>query len=68
MGATNRWTTARADLRIRRAERDARKALARELAAFDTKNDLLELATILARHADADTEAIRGIVDWNAAA
>lgn len=67
--AQHRWATARADLRARRTELAARKALQQELAAFDSPAALLELSEMLARHDDdAETETIRSLVDWQRAA
>jgi hypothetical protein len=63
-----RMSTTRAQLRARRADRDARRTLEHELAAFDSPADLLELSAMLERHDDAETETIRRIVDWQRAA
>jgi hypothetical protein len=43
-------------------------SLARDLAAFDSPSDLLELSAILYRYDDAETADIRTLVDWSRAA
>ena len=52
----------------RRAQHDARCALAHELAAFDSPSDLVDLSAILERYNDVDAEEIRRLVDWSPAA
>lgn len=59
----NRWAAARQELHARRAARAARDALAKDLAAFDSPNDRLELSAILARHEDVETAEIRQVLD-----
>ena len=54
--------------RERQTARDARKKLAKELSAFTTTNDLIELSALLERYDDADTADIRRLVDWSPAA
>ena len=58
----------RAEREEHRAQRDARDALARELAAFDSPSDLVDLSAILERYNDVDAEEIRRLVDWSPAA
>jgi hypothetical protein len=51
-----------------RAQRDARNALARELAAFDSPRDLVDLSAMLERYDDVDVAEIRRLVRWTPAA
>ena len=46
----------------------SRKKLAKELAAFDPNNDLIELSALLERYDDAESADIRRLVDWSRAA
>lgn len=46
----------------------AHAALEHDLATFDTKADLAELAAILDRHDDADAAVVRDLVNWSRAA
>lgn len=48
--------------------RRRRTRLARELGQFRSQADLTELAALLDRHPDAETEQLRELVDWTAAA
>jgi hypothetical protein len=45
-----------------------RDRLARELATVRSQSELAELAAVLDRHCDAESEPIRAIVDWTRAA
>lgn len=42
--------------------------LARDLRSYTSKADLAELAAILDRYSDSDTESVRAAVDWTRAA
>ena len=59
---------ARERMQANRAAREAREALTRDLAAFETQADLNELSAVLDRYDDKDTDLIRRSVDWSAAA
>ncbi len=50
------------------SRRRNRSRLARELGEFRSQAELTELAAVLDRHADADTEQLRELVDWTSAA
>jgi hypothetical protein len=63
-----RWASAREARRARRAGRIEREALARELAAFRSPAELIELSAMLERYADIQTEPIRDLVNWGHAA
>jgi hypothetical protein len=63
-----RWTALRETQRARRTTRAAKKALAHDLSAFDSQADRLELAAMLGRYDDAETEEIRSLVDLTRAA
>jgi hypothetical protein len=65
---TSRWTTTLDDLRTRRAERSAQKALARELAGYSTPAQQSEMNAILRRYEGPEAEAFRAIVNRNLAA
>ncbi len=64
--------TGLAGIRCRHAERGrsraARRALAADLAGYTSPADLIELSAVLARHADADADTVRELVDWTRAA
>ncbi|MEP6851847.1 MAG: hypothetical protein ABJA87_04215 [bacterium] len=57
-----------AALKARHDRRAARTALTRDLATFDTRSDLTDLAAILDRHSDADASGVRAIIDWSRSA
>jgi hypothetical protein len=61
-------TALRESRRVRRAKRSETDALRRDLATYESPAELLELAAMLGRHDDADTEAIRNLVDLTRAA
>lgn len=52
----------------RRTARAEANALRRDLAAFASPAELLELSALLGRYDDADTEEIRSLVDLTRAA
>jgi hypothetical protein len=56
---TTLWTTGRAELRSRRAERASDRVLRRELAAYRTPAELVELHEILARHSEEEVADLR---------
>jgi hypothetical protein len=56
------WAEIKAELRRSREARAARKALARELAAYTSERDLNDLDAVLARHDYDDTAEIRRIL------
>jgi hypothetical protein len=58
----------REGLRIRKAERRRRQALARELAGYTSPSDLLEIEAVLERHTDAEAAEVRRILDRQRAA
>jgi hypothetical protein len=51
-----------ARLQSRREAHLQRQSLSRELAAFSTPSDRLELDEILARHSDGDTRLVRQLL------
>ena len=59
---TSLWTTVREQLRETRQTRAADAALARELAAYRSQEDLNDLHAILDRYPDAETAGIRRIL------
>lgn len=61
-------TTLRSGLAERRAMRAERERLARELAAYSSDADRLELDMILSRHSAADTALVEGILSRQAVA
>jgi hypothetical protein len=56
------YASLRSSLATRRATAQAHRDLARELAAFDTASDLLELDAMLERHSEEDGREIRSIL------
>ncbi len=60
--------SALAELRARRAQREARRQLVRELSTYTTPADRDDLTAILARYDDADVKDIREILARTAAA
>ena len=56
------WDAVREDLARRRAARQARRQLERELAAYTTQADLTDLFAILDRHDDDGAAAIRDVL------
>jgi hypothetical protein len=52
-------------LRATRAARNDHRILARELSAFRSPADLLELSAILNRYPEAETVQIRRAVEWH---
>lgn len=52
----------RNQLRLRRAVRARRAALARDLDTFDTPSALLDLSAMLARYPDQETAGLRATV------
>lgn len=61
-------TTLKQSWRDRQIARASRKKLARELAAFDSPSDLIDLSAMLERYDDAEVADIRRLVDWTPAA
>lgn len=53
-----------AEAQLRRAARERRRTLRREIAAYRSPADRAELEAILDRYPDGVTEEIRGIVRW----
>jgi hypothetical protein len=56
------WTTVRAQLRDNRAAHAAHASLRRELASYNTAEDLNDLDAILERYSDEETASIRRIL------
>ncbi len=56
------WTTVRSQLRGNREAHTAHAALARELASYNTPEDLNDLHAILNRYSDKETAEIRRIL------
>jgi hypothetical protein len=61
-GLTSLWTTVRTQLRDRREAHAAQAALERELASYNTREDLNDLHAILDRYSDSETAGIRRIL------
>jgi hypothetical protein len=59
---TSLWTTVRTQLRDGRDAHAARTVLERELASYNTPEDLNDLHAILDRHSDSETADIRRIL------
>ena len=59
---TSLWTTVRTQLRDGRDAHAARTTLERELASYNTPDDLNDLNAILDRHSDSETADIRRIL------
>jgi len=59
---TSLWTTVRTQLRNVRAAHSAHSALERELASYNTPEDLNDLHAILDRYSDTETADIRRIL------
>ena len=59
---TSLWTTVRNQLRDSREAYAARAALERELASYNTPEDLKDLYAILDRYSDSETAGIRRIL------
>jgi len=59
---TSLWTTVRTQLRDSREAYVARAALERELASYNTAEDLKDLYAILDRYSDSETAGIRRIL------
>ena len=59
---TSLWTTVRSQLRGNREAHAAHAALARELASYNTPEDLNDLHAILDRYSDEETAQIRRIL------
>jgi hypothetical protein len=59
---TSVWTTVRTQLRDSRDAHAAQAALERELASYNTPEDLNDLHAILDRHSDSETADIRRIL------
>jgi hypothetical protein len=56
------WTSARTQLRDRREAHAAQATLERELASYNTREDLNDLHAILDRYSDSETAGIRRIL------
>ena len=59
---TSLWTTVRTQLRDSREAYAARATLERELASYNTAEDLKDLYAILDRYSDSETARIRRIL------
>ena len=59
---TSLWSTVRSQLRGSREAHAARTALARELASYNSPEDLDDLHAILDRYSDEETAQIRRIL------
>ena len=59
---TSLWTTVRTQLRDSRDAHAARTALQRELASYNSPEDLNDLHAILDRYSDQETADIRRIL------
>ena len=59
---TSLWTTVRTQLRDSRDAHAAQAALERELASYNTPEDLKDLYAILDRYSDSETAGIRRIL------
>ena len=59
---TSLWTTVRTQLRDSHDARAAKAALARELASYNSPEDLNDLHAILDRYSDQETADIRRIL------
>ena len=59
---TSLWTTIRTQLRDSREAHTAQAALERELASYNTPEELNDLHAILDRYSDAETASIRRIL------
>ena len=59
---TSLWTTVRSQLRGNREAHAAQAALERELASYNTPEDLNDLHAILDRYSDEETAQIRHIL------
>ena len=59
---TSLWTTVRTQLRDSREAYTSRAALERELASYNTPEDLKDLYAILDRYSDSETAGIRRIL------
>ncbi len=59
---TSLWTTVRTQLRSSRDAHAAQLALERELAGYNTPEDLNDLHAILERYSDEETADIRRIL------
>jgi hypothetical protein len=59
---TSLWTTVRTQLRDSRDAHAAQAALERELASYNTPEDLNDLHAILERYTDEETAGIRRIL------
>lgn len=67
MRTTASVTSLRSSLARRRTQRERRRQLTCELAAFDSAPALLELEAIVARHDDADSREVREVMSRLAA-
>jgi hypothetical protein len=59
---TSLWTTVRAQLRDNRDAHAAQAELEREIASYNTQEDLNDLHAILDRYSDTETAGIRRIL------
>jgi len=64
---SNRIQLLREALHANREGRATKRQLERELAAYQSPGDRLEIEEIVARHSDAETRQIRQILDRQAA-
>lgn len=64
---TTAWTSLRETIRARRDERAAYRALARELGAYRTPSERIELEAILSRYDGPEVDAIHRIIERQAA-
>ncbi len=68
MNHRTRPTGMRHILGPKHSARRAHKQLAADLATYANPTELAELAAILGRYDDTETDRIRGLVDWTHAA
>jgi hypothetical protein len=62
MNMAARFLVVRATFAVRRAERERRRTLERELAGFSSPADLLEIETIIDRYPPGQTLEVRSIL------
>jgi hypothetical protein len=56
------WRSLRSSLATRRAAARAHRDIARQIAAFDTPSDRLELDAVLDRHTEDEAREVRSIL------
>jgi hypothetical protein len=65
---TSRWAITLDELRTRRAERASQKAISRDLAGFNTPDQISDMNATLRRYDGPEAEAFRQIVNRHLAA